>query len=289
MTADLTESAEALEEIGAWLWAAEAAALAAASFEEVGREDSARRAQSLASRLLESCEDVWSPLLSDLGLARVELTRREREIVSLAADGATNAEIAEAARALRAHRRVAPLSRDAKARRLDARAAARTVGASADRSSRRYALSSNGGVGNSQCSDTAAALVAVRRSRGRARVGERRAGRRLEPRDRRKRPCGRRQVAVGERGVGGGCRERAATDWVQATQAAASIPLGAFAGLIPTGVPNSDRLQLFQLCATALRERAGGERVVLGVDDAHLLDPGSAALASTSRARRPHS
>ena len=77
----LTESADTLEEIGAWLWAAEAAALAAASFEHVGREDAARRARSLASRLLESCEDVWSPLLSDLGLARVELTRREREII----------------------------------------------------------------------------------------------------------------------------------------------------------------------------------------------------------------
>ena len=68
------------------------------------------------------------------------------------------------------------------------------------------------------------------------------------------------------------------TEWVQATAAAASIPLGAFAALVPSGVRTDDRLQLFQLCTDALRERAPPDRVVLGVDDAHLLDPTSAAL-----------
>ena len=72
--------------------------------------------------------------------------------------------------------------------------------------------------------------------------------------------------------------EGAATEWVQATRAAASIPLGAFAGLVPVGVELHERLQLLQLCSEALRERGGPRRVVLGVDDAHLLDPASAAL-----------
>jgi hypothetical protein len=70
----------------------------------------------------------------------------------------------------------------------------------------------------------------------------------------------------------------AATEWVQATRAAASIPLGPFAGLVPVGAHAEDRLHLFQLCAEALRGRAAGKRLVLGVDDAHLLDLTSAAL-----------
>lgn len=69
----------------------------------------------------------------------------------------------------------------------------------------------------------------------------------------------------------------AAVEWVQAT-AAASIPLGPFAGLVPVGAHAGDRLHLFQLCAEALRDRAGSQPLVLGVDDAHLLDLTSAAL-----------
>jgi DNA-binding CsgD family transcriptional regulator len=70
----------------------------------------------------------------------------------------------------------------------------------------------------------------------------------------------------------------AASEWVQATAAAAAIPLGPFAGLVPVGAPADDRLHLFQLFAEALRDRATSQRLVLGVDDAHLLDPTSAAL-----------
>ena len=72
--------------------------------------------------------------------------------------------------------------------------------------------------------------------------------------------------------------EGAASEWVQATQAVASIPLGAFASLVPAGVQADDRLQVFQLCAQALAERSQSQPLVLGVDDAHLLDPNSAAL-----------
>ena len=67
-----------------------------------------------------------------------------------------------------------------------------------------------------------------------------------------------------------------AVEWVRATRSAASIPLGAFAGLLPPGPP--DGAALLALARQALVERAAGRRLVLCVDDAHLLDPGSAAL-----------
>jgi DNA-binding CsgD family transcriptional regulator len=91
----LVTIAAAFGEIGAWLWAAESAALAALAFDDAGREDSARRAMTLSSRFLEKCENVSSPVLAAVALAPVELTAREQEIVALAARGASNAEIAE--------------------------------------------------------------------------------------------------------------------------------------------------------------------------------------------------
>ena len=78
--------------------------------------------------------------------------------------------------------------------------------------------------------------------------------------------------------LAGALGEGAATEWVQATRAAASVPLGAFAGLVPVAAPADDRLDVFQRCAEALRDRAAPQRLVLGVDDAQLLDPTSAAL-----------
>lgn len=73
----------------------------------------------------------------------------------------------------------------------------------------------------------------------------------------------------------------AATEWVAATRAAATIPFGAVAHLLaPDDRPATDLLALFRGAGAHLAEWAGGARLVIGVDDAHLLDPGSAALVS---------
>jgi DNA-binding CsgD family transcriptional regulator len=66
--------------------------------------------------------------------------------------------------------------------------------------------------------------------------------------------------------------------WVQATRSAASIPLAAFANLLPGDVGSDDLLELMRHGAAMLRDRAAGRPIVLGVDDGQLLDPCSAAL-----------
>ena len=70
----------------------------------------------------------------------------------------------------------------------------------------------------------------------------------------------------------------AMTEWVQATRSAAMIPLGAFARLLPPSVRPEQAFNLLRGSAELLRERAAGRPIVLGVDDAQLLDPASAAL-----------
>ena len=83
-------------------------------------------------------------------------------------------------------------------------------------------------------------------------------------------------------------RDGALVDWIQATSSAATVPLGALAGLLPDDVRTDDVLELMRRSVDVLLERAGGRPVVLGVDDAQLLDPVSAALvlhlASTASA-----
>jgi DNA-binding CsgD family transcriptional regulator len=68
------------------------------------------------------------------------------------------------------------------------------------------------------------------------------------------------------------------TAWIQATSSAASIALAAFAELLPTDASSDDMLTLMRRSAETLRETAGSRAIVIGVDDAHLLDPTSAAL-----------
>jgi DNA-binding CsgD family transcriptional regulator len=70
---------------------------------------------------------------------------------------------------------------------------------------------------------------------------------------------------------------------ITATRAAASLPFGALAPLLPaahhgeTGAVD-DRADLLRRSAAALVERAEGRRLALLVDDAHLLDDASATL-----------
>lgn len=74
-------------------------------------------------------------------------------------------------------------------------------------------------------------------------------------------------------------RRGAATRWVVATQATQRIPLGAFARLVPPGGRGgSDPLGLLRRTGEALLEDARGRRLIVGVDDAQLLDDISAAL-----------
>ncbi|MFG1704184.1 AAA family ATPase [Nonomuraea sp. M3C6] len=69
------------------------------------------------------------------------------------------------------------------------------------------------------------------------------------------------------------------TEWVTATAALASIPFGAVAALLPAGrLPEGQGLSVLTAAAAQIRGRAMERRVVIGVDDAHLLDEGSAAL-----------
>jgi DNA-binding CsgD family transcriptional regulator len=70
-----------------------------------------------------------------------------------------------------------------------------------------------------------------------------------------------------------------AVAWVRATRSAASVPLGAFAPLLDGGDGRlPEGVELLTRARRALADRAAGRRLVLCVDDGHLLDDASAAL-----------
>jgi DNA-binding CsgD family transcriptional regulator len=73
-------------------------------------------------------------------------------------------------------------------------------------------------------------------------------------------------------------RDGAFVAWIQATRSAAAVPLAAVADLVPDEVRSDDVVALLRRCGEDLRARAGDRPVVLGVDDAQLLDSASAAL-----------
>ena len=68
------------------------------------------------------------------------------------------------------------------------------------------------------------------------------------------------------------------TKWAVASRAVAAIPFGALAHLLPLAEDKSTHLQLLQQAGKWMAAQAGGRRVVLGIDDAHMLDDASAAL-----------
>lgn len=85
-------------------------------------------------------------------------------------------------------------------------------------------------------------------------------------------------------------RSGTTTTWAAATEATSKVPFGALMALLPEPLPpTSDRLSLFRAVARSLVERAGGRRIVVAIDDAHLLDEAGAGLvhqlAITGQAR----
>jgi DNA-binding CsgD family transcriptional regulator len=96
-------------------------------------------------------------------------------------------------------------------------------------------------------------------------------------------------VLAGEAGVGKTRLAREAlaraeaagweVEWLAATRAAASIPFGVVSHLLPRAERlGDDRLDTLRRAAELLAERSGGRPLLVGVDDAHLLDDASAAL-----------
>jgi DNA-binding CsgD family transcriptional regulator len=65
---------------------------------------------------------------------------------------------------------------------------------------------------------------------------------------------------------------------VAATQAASSLPFGAYGSLLPELTPGVDRGAVLRQVARAVEAQGAGKPVALLVDDAHLLDDASAAL-----------
>src|SRR4051794_11971716 len=91
-------------------------------------------------------------------------------------------------------------------------------------------------------------------------------------------------AGVGKTRLAGEAAERAAAqgcavEWVRASRSARSIPLGAFAALLPAPERRlPEGVELLARARRALIERAAGRRLVLCVDDGQLLDHASATL-----------
>jgi DNA-binding CsgD family transcriptional regulator len=93
--AALMDAAEEMAAIGALGYAAEAASDAAAAFLSQGRHDSARRAAARARQLHVPDQGGELPPIDGLDATAVDLTRREAQLVDLARQGLSNAEIAD--------------------------------------------------------------------------------------------------------------------------------------------------------------------------------------------------
>jgi ATP/maltotriose-dependent transcriptional regulator MalT len=93
--AALMDAAEEMAAMGALRYAVEAASDAAVAFLSQGRQDSARRAAARARQLHVPVQGGELPPIDGLGATAVDLTRREAQLVDLAREGLSNAEIAD--------------------------------------------------------------------------------------------------------------------------------------------------------------------------------------------------
>ncbi|MBV9167813.1 MAG: AAA family ATPase [Solirubrobacterales bacterium] len=91
----LLSTAEEMAQIGALRYATEAAAHAAQAFLNAGRQDSARRAAARSRELFARDQGGMPPPVEGLDQSAIELTAREAQLVQMAAQGLTNAQIAE--------------------------------------------------------------------------------------------------------------------------------------------------------------------------------------------------
>jgi DNA-binding CsgD family transcriptional regulator len=78
-----------------------------------------------------------------------------------------------------------------------------------------------------------------------------------------------------------------AVEWVRASEAARTIPLGSFAHLLAGDDEVVNQDDLLHRALTRLQERAGAGRFLLAVDDAHLLDEASVALLHLALTQSP--
>ncbi|MBV8941870.1 MAG: helix-turn-helix transcriptional regulator, partial [Solirubrobacterales bacterium] len=91
----LLQVADEMEQIGALRYATEAAAYAADAFAREGRQDSARQAAARCRALNARGHGAVLPAMSELDNNAVMLTPRESQLVQLASQGLSNADIAE--------------------------------------------------------------------------------------------------------------------------------------------------------------------------------------------------
>jgi ATP/maltotriose-dependent transcriptional regulator MalT len=93
--ASLIEVAEEMASIGALCYAVEAARDAATAFVGAGRQDSARRAAAHARELFVPGQGAEPPRIDGLDATAIDLTQREAQLIDLARQGLSNAEIAD--------------------------------------------------------------------------------------------------------------------------------------------------------------------------------------------------